>query len=690
MAAHLQLGAPGIYTLPSEPIRNLTGARMDVCAFVGVAPRGPSRRPALDGDAEWIVRPCDGDVARWPRTEALAVETFDAYRRRYGGFEGPGLLPYAVASFFENGGIRAYVVRVVPAYARDDAKARVASGRFSRVRSRSEIPPAPAVDPGAPELVSRAGSRVVLRARDEGEWGNRVTGKLSFEAKAFAFQSSTVTALLVAADVPPPAGTLLRVSYTTGIVVLRFVAGSRDEWVSEPGRPERPFRQRFLDLESPLPVAIGNPSDARIDVVEGTLVLDDGDGRVETLRGLGLSSEHPRWLARVVYEESILAWPAPDGATTWYREDLDVASNLVPYAISMSGGGDDYAVITPDDFFDPGWLPSDECPGSGIQCLAGIAEVAAVCVPDLYAPFPLVDTSTMPDAGGCGATFERAVPRPPPAPPPAPVPQLVGLALDPVQDLETIIGHQQAVVDFAEAIGAIALLDVPPRLDLRRIMRWRGRFGSPYAAAYHPWLVVSRLDDRRDALVRVPPSAIAAGIIAQRELVLGIPHGPANVLASGVVDVVEVVSPAAHDALHPLGINVYLREPDGVRLTAARTLSRDSAYRQLSVRRLVTMLWRTLDQQMQWSVFEPNDAPLRRDLRRMIGAYLGELFRRDAFAGTTEEEAFFVRCDEELNPQRVVDASRLICEIGIAPAEPLEFIVLRVERGGDGTIRVEG
>ena len=87
------------------------------------------------------------------------------------------------------------------------------------------------------------------------------------------------------------------------------------------------------------------------------------------------------------------------------------------------------------------------------------------------------------------------------------------------------------------------------------------------------------------------------------------------------------MSPAAHDELHPQGVNVYLRERDGVRLTAARTLSRDPAYRQLSVRRLVTMLRRTLEQQMQWAVFEPNDGRLRRDLRHMLGAYLSQLFR---------------------------------------------------------------
>ncbi len=39
-----------------------------------------------------------------------------------------------------------------------------------------------------------------------------------------------------------------------------------------------------------------------------------------------------------------------------------------------------------------------------------------------------------------------------------------------------------------------------------------------------------------------------------------------------------------------------------------------------------------------------------------------------AFRGATEEEAFFVRCDETNNPALIADAGRLIAEIGVAPA----------------------
>ena len=51
--------------------------------------------------------------------------------------------------------------------------------------------------------------------------------------------------------------------------------------------------------------------------------------------------------------------------------------------------------------------------------------------------------------------------------------------------------------------------------------------------------------------------------------------------------------------------------------------------------------------------------------------------------------AYFVRCDESLNPPQLVDAGRLLCEVGVAPAEPLEFLVLRITRDGDRVLSAE-
>src|SRR5262249_14200726 len=142
-----------------------------------------------------------------------------------------------------------------------------------------------------------------------------------------------------------------------------------------------------------------------------------------------------------------------------------------------------------------------------------------------------------------GPAFARCVDLPDPVVAPEPPPSdLVKLRLDPSipEDLETITTLQLRLVAFAEQMRSfVVLLDVPPLLTGRRILRWRGRFQSSYAAAYHPWIFVVRTDDERNTRIPLTPSATAAGIIAQVENASGLPHGPANVIAARVLDVFE-------------------------------------------------------------------------------------------------------------------------------------------------------
>jgi hypothetical protein len=434
------------------------------------------------------------------------------------------------------------------------------------------------------------------------------------------------------------------------------------------------------------------------EIVEGILTIDDGDGRIETHDGLGFSALHPRWMATVLCYESDLVYPDQKWSGS---QMLPESAELIAAGWSNLFSGADglpvadrYADITHDDFFDR-WTLSDEEPGNGVFALTQLSDLSLVVVPDLYSPAPLVPTESVLDPVSlAGPEFERCVELElkPEEQTTAEV-DLENLRLDPrlPADREKIIFYQtKLTVEFADLLRSfIVLLDVPPDLNQRQILDWRARLNSAFAAAYYPWLQIVRRDDQRDVMIHITPSAVAAGIIARQELAFGVPHGPANVRAAQVVGLDDIVSPARHDELHPQGINVYLRERDGVRLTAARTLSRDASFRQLSVRRLLTMIERALEQQMQWVVFEPNNAALRAEVRHALIVYLRQLFRLGAFRGSNEEEAFFVRCDEGNNPPYLSDAGRLLAEIGVAPAEPLEFIVLQLTRGGDGTLTLQ-
>ena len=690
-ATHIAIGAPGIYRHPRTTEQRLGGVRMDVCAFVGVAPRGPARVPR-EPDAWCGDRALVGPSIARRRSVAVPVESWDDYKRLYGAFEGPGRLPYAVASFFEQGGRKAYIVRIVHDYCLESVDidtcdellieqnlAGVAEGILAGV-----VIVGAASDEKQPKLV----------ARNEGQWGNSIQAALGFSVTPVELipDANTSRIIHVSVEEPVTAGSLLRLDVPVmGLTrhELRFVSNVQRLGEASSGND-------VLSLE--LDFAVTHPP-KRVELIDGDLLIVDGAGTSERFKGLGFSSRHPRWMATILYNNSELVYPHH----AWIeREIIPKDVNNLPIDVGLKllekshfGGGEDrYAEIKHADFFDSNWTLGDPEPGDGIHALTLLDDLSSVVVPDLYVPEHLAAPEAVHDLRSlAGPNFAPCVK----------VQELVGstivkehnldgLLLDPdiPEELETITQLQQEIVALAQLLGRfIVLLDVPPGLTQKQILRWRSHFRSSFAAAYHPWLIISNTEDRRNVLIRINPAATAAGIIAKQEIAFGVPHGPANVIAASVVKVDERISPTWHDELHPQGINVFLQERDGIRLSAGRTLSRDSRYRQLSVRRLMEMLRRALEQQMQWLVFEPNGPSLWSDVRHMLDNYLRRLYTAGAFKGETEEDAYFVHCDADINTQQIIDAGKLIAEIGVAPAEPLEFLVVRITRGGDGTLSVE-
>ncbi|QNM98658.1 phage tail sheath C-terminal domain-containing protein [Chitinimonas koreensis] len=665
------LAAPGVYPLPDAVAPRLNPQHMDVCAFVGVAPRGPAYLPVVDNrfPPGWRTM---ADLARpRRRSVAVAVKSFDEYRRLFGGFEGPGLLPFAVAGFFEQGGRLAWIVRAVP--------------RQSGPTPPGEPPNLAGLSRGT--LAGAFTAPLGLLARNQGSWGDRLTVEAGFSVQALGFASNAALEVLVdRADAVLP-GSLLRIVDALGNRQFRFCRGldARREGLL-------PRTRWALRFDAPLAVAA-----ARIDVVHAWIAVDDGDGRGERFERLGLAPEHPRSLAAVLCDESTLLWPA----SGWAGAELlpaDLAVELLRGKSGAFAGGDDgYGALTFEDFFDANWSPAEDEPGEGLTVLAGVDGVTQVVVPDLYLPAqwagPEQDVETRIDEAG--AEFADCVHSVATVAADSVAPSaLTQLILDPrhAGDLATIGGLQNRLVEFCELTQSlIALIDVPPGLSQGQFERWRAGFDSSWGAAYHPWLVASRrafsLDaERRDTLRPIPPSAVAAGIVARREIAYGLQHGPANELAREIVDLAEPVSAEQAAMRFALGGNCFVRDPDGIRLASARTLSRDGQWRQLSVRRLMLMLRRTLLAETQWAVFEPNGPKLWRDLRHAIEQLLRKLFRAGAFVGGSEAEAYFVRIRNEADR---LDRGEVLVEIGVAPAEPLEFILIRLRRDGDGTLTLE-
>ena len=84
-------------------------------------------------------------------------------------------------------------------------------------------------------------------------------------------------------------------------------------------------------------------------------------------------------------------------------------------------------------------------------------------------------------------------------------------------------------------------------------------------------------------------------------------------------------------------------------------------------------------------VFEPNDDALWAKIRRTISAFLVNEWRKGALFGLTPDEAFYVKCDGETNPAEGIDAGQVVCEIGVAPVKPAEFVIFRLSQFSGGT-----
>jgi uncharacterized protein len=210
---------------------------------------------------------------------------------------------------------------------------------------------------------------------------------------------------------------------------------------------------------------------------------------------------------------------------------------------------------------------------------------------------------------------------------------------------------------------------------------------SSYAAIYYPWIrMLNPLT--RDTLL-VPPSGHIAGVYAWTDVNRGVHKAPANYelqaiinrdLSTGEGPLEFPITKGQHDILNPIGVNVirdFRANNQGIRVWGARTLSADPEWIYVNVRRLFLYVEESVEEGLQWVVFEPNDHETWAKVRRSISAFLERVWRDGALFGTTPEEAFFVQCDRTTMTEDDILNGRLIVLIGIAPVRPAEFVILR-------------
>jgi phage tail sheath protein FI/uncharacterized protein YjdB len=206
------------------------------------------------------------------------------------------------------------------------------------------------------------------------------------------------------------------------------------------------------------------------------------------------------------------------------------------------------------------------------------------------------------------------------------------------------------------------------------------------SAYYFPWVQApDPLVGNRPTLY--PPCGFVAGIYAATDSNRGVWKAPAGIQAglTGVSGLQYNLTDTENGDLNIEAINC-LREFKvyGDVVWGARTLQGNdqagSEWKYIPIRRLALFIESSLYDGTQWVVFEPNDVPLWGQIRLNVGAFMQGLFLQGAFQGTSPQQAYFVKCDAENNPQSSIDLGIVNILVGFAPLYPAEFVVIQIQQ----------
>lgn len=244
---------------------------------------------------------------------------------------------------------------------------------------------------------------------------------------------------------------------------------------------------------------------------------------------------------------------------------------------------------------------------------------------------------------------------------------------------------QTAMLEHCEQMKyRFAILDAPLGMSPQEIENWRFKeamYDSKFGALYYPWIVVNDPLSGNGSTLKIPPSGHIAGLYARIDSERGVHKAPANEIVKGAIDLEVNVTKGEQAGLNPKGINCIRAFPGmGIRVWGARTLSSNMAWNYINVRRLFNYVEASIEGGTQWVVFEPNDRTLWAKVRRDVSSFLRTVWLSGALFGNSPDEAFYVKCDAELNPPEIRNLGQLIVEIGLAPVKPAEFVIFRISQ----------
>jgi uncharacterized protein len=637
---------PGVYIeeIPSGA-KTIEGVGTSTAAFIGYTTRGPLDTPLL-------------------------LLNFDDYRRRYGGIRDLGAgdfgdaMGFSVAAFFQNGGTKAYVVRLARGTAENPL-------RSARAYIRRPNPP------GSTDALE-------FTAVNEGQWANglivRVTPKpgnpalftvsvgrlddrgnlrpeetysdVSMDSASPRFIEAVLNGVSpnVSVDVTPLAGLTPPAGWTlTGTSTSDDLAGADLDLPALPPAttrtlaialdgnpnitiniPDEDFTDRLGDLAAAIQAAVRNGPTVTTPRRTGFTAVAAGNRLVLT-SGTREASSAVVVDGAVGLASTLGLGTANGGTEQSGQQRIDARVNGTDAELADGADG----VEAQDPAYD-----------ITFSALVKVRDVNIVCLPGKAW-----------DANGQAA-------------------------------IQMAIGHAE------DTANRMVIVDPPPGTELttEQSVTDLGLPTSTYSVLYYPWVRVANpfYDEEENPGVQptllVPPSGYAAGMWSKIDGRRGVWKAPAGVETNllGLSALRFDVGDGEQDQLNPLGVNALRKLPGfGHVIWGTRTLSTraNPEWRYVPVRRTAIFIEQSVYNSIQWAVFEPNDHKLWASLRSNIDAFMNGLWRSNAFQGEKASDAYFVRCNlGDTMTQADIDRGQVIVIVGFAPLKPAEFVIVRIQQ----------
>lgn len=643
--------------------------------FIQEVPFGPQPIEGVSTSTAGFV----GRTMWGPSSGAVLVTSFPDFQRKFGSFLAPASefpLPHAMRGFFDNGGRRAYVARAVnvPADPVGTGPAAGEAWRASLTVTTGDreialkfpvwLIAGASVRLPLPTVVGLAVGPLVPFSVIEASSGTAVSLEITAVDRAAGTVTATVDAGLAAPITARPETHFVRTGSASG--VPEFSAKYLGSYGNRVQVLLEPVYGRRLAIESVATNVVRVKSTHGFAVGDRVELTDEGSP--ETLVTLTVDAVLSPQELRLSANPSVTTGTV---ALIEWRLTVTYEGAVVETITRLSSNPTRFAEQVAED---SDWIDAEDADiTTGIPRFAGGRPAALRGGEDGDDPDFTVYTglaTTEPTGLGALERIDRI--------------SLLATPGKTEQDvIDAMISQAERLQDRFVVCESEGAAD-----DIAGVLTQRGRYNSQYAAMYYPWVRVR--DPLTREVISLPPSGHVLGCYARTDNDRGVWKAPANVTMRGILGLSVNVTMGEQEVLNPEGINA-LRDLDGLGnvIWGARTITADTLWRYVSVRRLFIFIEQSIIRGTRWAVFEPNDTKLWKRIDDSVTNFLTTVWREGGLFGEEPEQAFFVKVDETTTTQDDRDNGRVNILVGIAPVKPAEFVVFRIGQAPTSVILEE-